>query len=163
MQLIWKSAAPWPSLRGALYDNYLATAGGYFGVRAATGGREAPLPLHVQLNRDWRRATAAVSIVNRGLADATGGPFVATLRAYDLLTGSELPLPQPFSESLAVIPGSAVTTLQTIPGWPLQAAQGATLLWRLELAGPGTPAPVLSRNEYWLSNLTTDQAVPLTR
>ena len=34
---MWKTQSPWPTLRGALYDNYLETTGGYWGVRSATG------------------------------------------------------------------------------------------------------------------------------
>ena len=37
--VMWKTASPWPALRGALYDSYLATTGGLWGVRA---GKAAP-------------------------------------------------------------------------------------------------------------------------
>ena len=31
--IMWKSAAPWPSLRGSLYDWYLSQSGGFWGAR----------------------------------------------------------------------------------------------------------------------------------
>jgi len=34
--IMWKSQSPWPALRGALYDSFLATTGGFWGTRRAT-------------------------------------------------------------------------------------------------------------------------------
>ena len=34
--LMWKSQSPWPVLRGAFYDNYLAMTGGYWGGKSIT-------------------------------------------------------------------------------------------------------------------------------
>lgn len=56
--LFWKSQSPWPSLRGGLYDYFLAVTGGYYGVRAALvgGGSATGMDLyergrvHVQMN-----------------------------------------------------------------------------------------------------------------
>ncbi len=42
--LLWKTANPWPGLRGQLYDCSLAQTGGFYGARAACE------PVHVQLN-----------------------------------------------------------------------------------------------------------------
>jgi hypothetical protein len=86
--IMWKSAAPWPSFRGALYDAYLAANGGLWGVRAATGG-PGPAGLHLQLNP----ANATLAVVNRGVATAQG-PFGATVAAWDVATG------------LSVLPGT---------------------------------------------------------
>lgn len=42
---MWKSQSPWPSLRGNLYDSYLANNGGYYGVKQATHSNiEIPSP-----------------------------------------------------------------------------------------------------------------------
>ena len=43
--LIWKTANPWTSLRGQLYDWYLNPCGGYFGVKGALTE-----DVHIQLN-----------------------------------------------------------------------------------------------------------------
>ena len=36
--IFWKSQGPWPALRGAFYDWYMAPTGGYYGARAALVG-----------------------------------------------------------------------------------------------------------------------------
>ena len=54
--VFWKSQSPWPTLRGALYDYYLDSTGGFWGVRAATS-----YPLHIQLNPH----AMEVSLINR--------------------------------------------------------------------------------------------------
>ena len=53
--IFWKSQSPWPSLRGALYDSYLATTGGFWGARAALAQ-----PVHVQMNAH----TQTLTVVN---------------------------------------------------------------------------------------------------
>ncbi|KAL7499273.1 hypothetical protein ACHAWT_006894 [Skeletonema menzelii] len=46
---IWKTSSPSPTLRGSLYDWYLATNGGYWGTRAGLSG-----PVRLNFNRlDW--------------------------------------------------------------------------------------------------------------
>jgi mannosylglycoprotein endo-beta-mannosidase len=54
---LWKSSSPSPTLRGALYDWFLSTSGGYWGARAGLGGGSS---VRIVLNlRDW-----TVRIVN---------------------------------------------------------------------------------------------------
>ena len=53
-----KTQSPWPVLRGALYDSYLAQTGGYWGVKRAL----RPTSLHVQLNMKTWEAT----VLNKG-------------------------------------------------------------------------------------------------
>jgi mannosylglycoprotein endo-beta-mannosidase len=144
--VMWKSQSPWPSFRGALYDPYLATSGGYWGVRAATGGGGAPL--RVSLNY----ATYTVVVVNTGLdaLDLTG--CTLTYAGYDVATGGVVvagPLVRLAAGPLA--PGGVLTPALTL-AWPPSLAPGATtLLYRLALAGSdGAPA---AGGDYWLSNL----------
>ena len=48
---LWKTSSPAPTFHGALYDWYLATNGGFWGVRAGlAGGRPVKLILNL---RDW--------------------------------------------------------------------------------------------------------------
>jgi hypothetical protein len=65
---MWKSQGPWPALRGALYDWYLAPTGGFYGARAAlVGGIGSAIEssalqrrVHTQLNlRDHTLTTIA--------------------------------------------------------------------------------------------------------
>lgn len=150
----WKSGSPWPSLRGAPYDWYLSTAGGFWGARAATEGGQA---LHVQFDRDWRIASARVAIVNRGLATVPAGALTATALAFDVSTGAEVPLSTPYAVPAPALPPQSVARLDG-PAWPPSAHPGAVLLWRLTLRNASTGA-VASVNEYALSSLTTDQSV----
>jgi mannosylglycoprotein endo-beta-mannosidase len=48
---LWKTSSPSPSFRGAIYDSYLATNGGYWGVRAGLAGGQ-PVRLILNIN-DW--------------------------------------------------------------------------------------------------------------
>jgi mannosylglycoprotein endo-beta-mannosidase len=59
--LLWKSANPWPGLRGQLYDWWGEATGGYFGVRSAC---EA---VHVQLNLH----THGIELINNSLTPLT--------------------------------------------------------------------------------------------
>ena len=47
---LWKSSSPAPTLRGALYDWYLETNGGYWGARAGVGIGAVKVVLNLQ---DW--------------------------------------------------------------------------------------------------------------
>jgi hypothetical protein len=73
--LFWKSQGPWPALRGAWYDWYLAQNGGFWGARAA-----AKEQVHVQL--DLRQRT--VDVVNKLAVDVAAprkGPSAWSVRA----------------------------------------------------------------------------------
>ena len=136
--LVWKSAGPWPGLRGALYDHYLAPSGGFYGARAALGGP----PLHVQLSRRWTQGGASVSLVNRGLQAV--GPLTVTAQAYDLSTGRLL---QASHWGVPSFPANAAQQVQgSALAWPAGAEANATLLWRLGVTGG-------SSSEYLLSTL----------
>ena len=152
----WKSGSPWPSLRGALYDWYLAAAGGFWGARAATGGGAA---LHIQLDRDWRIASARLAVLNRGITTVPAGALTTAVHAFDASTGNEFTLPSG-QHSAAVVPELPPQSIVRIDGptWPASAAPGAVLLWRIALVNASSGETV-SENEYLLSSLTTDQSV----
>lgn len=142
--LMWKSAAPWPSLRGALYDWYLAQSGGLFGARAALQGQ-----LHVQLNR----ATNGVTVINRG--GAIGEPCDISVEAFDVATGAALPLTPPFAYTAPTLDVDSILRTPLVLTPPPSAAPGATILWRLR-ATPRSALPAPSTSEYLLSTLDTN-------
>lgn len=109
----------------------------------------------MQLSRDPLFASAGVVAVNRGLADAAGGPFLLTATAFRLLPAfAELPQSPPFAEPLAALPASSAARAARQLAWPAGAAANETLLWRVELLGAG--GALISRSEYFLSSLETN-------
>ena len=138
--IMWKSAAPWPSFRGALYDWFLAQSGGLFGARAALAA-----PLHAQLNRQ----NASLTLLNRG-ATAVDDARV-WVEAYDVETGASLPLPAPLNASAQALPPRAALHLPLTLAPPPAAAENATLLWRVTAASPARG--LRSTAEYLLSTL----------
>ena len=143
--IMWKSQSPWPALRGALYDSYLATTGGFWGARAALQ------PTHLQLNLH----TMTLTVVN--MKADTSPAMIAVVRAYALPSGTELSLP----ERLKKVEISAVgavsrrkLALQHVP-WPQDASSDGVVLYRLQLfdaaADPEHEVPIDS-NDYWLSH-----------
>eukprot|EP01046_Picozoa_sp_COSAG06_P033185 COSAG06_NODE_3368_length_5441_cov_41.285286_7_plen_540_part_00 len=144
--IVWKSQSPWPALRGALYDSYLATTGGFWGVRAALQ------PLHVQLNLH----TMSLTVINMGAAASSA--LVVRVRAYAVPSGQELALPERLA-SVAVAPLDAVARRQLLlhhVPWPETASADGMVLYRLELFdaavdSEGTAAP-LDSNSYWRSH-----------
>ena len=77
--LFWKTQSPWPSFRGFMYDYWLETTGGYWGVRAALEGGQ---PYHVQLG-NWTTNTSVV-IVNRSPHSSPGTVFSVLCQWWDL-------------------------------------------------------------------------------
>jgi mannosylglycoprotein endo-beta-mannosidase len=147
--LMWKSAGPWPALRGALYDFYLAPSGGYTGARAALGGGRA---LHVQLSRRAGAAGGAVTVLNRGRAPARA-PLRVTAQAFSLDTGAPLAPAAAWSLPDGLAAGEVLQVPGSALAWPPGAAPGATLLWRLALADGASGAPLAPPSEYLLSTL----------
>ena len=150
--IFWKSQSPWPSLRGALYDSYLATTGGFWGARAALAQ-----PVHVQMNAH----TQTLTVVN--LRPQPTPPLTVRVKAYTLPEGKELPVdPEGSQGSISVAPVPAVSRrqllLHKLP-WPADLPADAVVLYRLELyedtptpAAVGGAAPLpLSSNTYWRS------------
>ena len=109
----WKSQSPWPALRGALYDPYLAQTGGYYGVKRARnshssspddahantygdGLRDVSEPaLHVQLNL----LTWAPMVLNKQSKDYIISPKSVLTTNTNNHGGPE---PEPPQESLSV-------------------------------------------------------------
>ena len=154
--LMWKSQSPWPSLRGALYDYYLAATGGYFGVRAALSsevvystalaissslecGPEAEegagsaagrfsFGLHVQLNP----ATLAVSLVNSLPCASSRAEVRTTVVALNgsILFSSTQVLPEPLAAlEVFTFPKSLPVPKENVEG----DARSPVYLYRLEL------------------------------
>jgi hypothetical protein len=149
----WKTQSPAPTLRGCLYDSYLATNGGWLGVRAGTGAGDAG-PLHIFLHQ----GNASVGISNlRSVSGVPGEGLVTVVGAWDVSTGAQVlaDIVQPLPSS--PVPAGGLVFFPRVLTWPPAAAEGAVLLWRLELrnASSSDTAP-LSRSEYWLSNLDLD-------
>jgi len=143
--LMWKSASPWPALRGALYDWFLAPSGGFFGARAALE------PLHAQLSRAPPARAASLTVVNRGLA--TQEALTIEAAAYDLASGARLDDGGAIFALAAAPPGAATRVPLSELAWPAAAPRGAALLWRVTLAHAGA---VLSSSEYFLSTLANN-------
>ena len=76
----WKTQSPAPTLRGCLYDSYLATNGGWLGVRAGTGAGDAG-PLHIFLHQ----GNASVGISNlRSVSGVPGEGLETVVGAWDV-------------------------------------------------------------------------------
>jgi mannosylglycoprotein endo-beta-mannosidase len=143
--IMWKSAAPWPSLRGALYDFYLAQSGGAFGARAALAA-----PLHAQLNRQ----NASLTLINRGAAAVADARVWA--EAWDVETGAALRLRAPINASAPALPPRATLHLPLTLSPPPAARANATLLWRLTAAS--SAGGLRGVTEYLLNTLAPDAA-----
>jgi len=157
--LMWKSAGPWPGLRGALFDWYLAQSGGYWGVRSALEGGGAGL--HVQLSRrpDFPSSSPRISLVNLGLLGFED-PLEVSATPYDLYTGKACS--PPLKVGVSFIPSGTTLPLQNSTlTWPQHVPEFlTTLLWRLTVFLPnntsGPPSPYVSQNDYLLSTLESN-------
>ena len=143
--IFWKSQSPWPAMRGALYDSYLATTGGFWGARAALQ------PLHVQLNLHTMRLT----VVNMRAEQSPA--TVVRVSAYSVPGGKKLTLP---FATVTVDALPAVSRRQLLlhhVTWPSEVlAADAVVLYRLELVHAVDATPI-SSNEYWRSNPASHQ------
>jgi hypothetical protein len=136
--IYWKSASPWPTLRGALYDWLLQPTGGYWGARAALRGS-----IHVQLNFK----TFVPVVVSRcphepdgGCAAAAAGPVEVHTRLYDLATGQQVASQRFTVPGEAPLSADAAVTLREAMLWPAAAtAAHRTLLVRMQLLPAGAP------------------------
>jgi mannosylglycoprotein endo-beta-mannosidase len=147
--IFWKSQSPWPALRGAFYDHYLDTTGGFWGVRAACGE-----DVHAQLNQ----ADRTLAVVSRRFAAVAGATMTASW--YSMETGARLGEAHSVA-SILVHPNSVtrVGGTDAVP-WPAEAKDTDVLMLRLGLTEPdGT---TLSTNEYWLAREGDGTAVSVT-
>jgi len=167
--IMWKTASPWPALRGALYDWYLAPSGGQWGAAAGTGGYMAGgSQPHLQLNP----ANASIVVVNRGLA-AWPGPWNVTVAAWQITSG-RIAWTTTWVNAIDAggIPPTAVVPVmdgsqRAVVQWPAGVApNSATLLYRMQLTqtSPSTGSvTVLSSGDYWMSNLAPLDTVNYTQ
>jgi hypothetical protein len=170
--IMWKTAGPWPALRGALYDWYLATSGGQWGAALGTGGyTPGGSTPHLQLNP----ANLSMVVVNRGLA-AWPGAWNVTVAAWQITSGC-MAWTTTWVDAIpaaAGIPPTSVSpvmylTQRAVVQWPPGVApNSATLLYRMQLTqtDPATGyVTVLSSTDYWQSNVapldTVNYAQPL--
>ncbi len=144
---IWKTSSPSPTLRGSLYDWYLATNGGYWGAHAGLSGGNAVRLIFNQ--RNWSlhvvntlpKAFAGVAM--RWTAHSLNGTRVG---------GDTIPLPDQLS-------GNRVAHLKYEMPW-IQSEQATmpelqnVLLYRMELFyKDGNDSTIHNtRNDYYLSD-----------
>ena len=184
--IMWKSQSPWPSLRGALYDSYLETSGGFWGVRRAlTNGlsgrsnassdaspfrssselependsRENELQgLHVQLDL----STLHLVLLNKGPGTLELSESIAVESVLlDLATSQELlhlawPPARDVTHPSTLAPGEVIVSDEALP-WPENEGRTVFLQHRLLRGNEESGArEILAANYYWLN----DGAVP---
>jgi len=104
---LWKVSSPAPTFRGALYDTYLATNGGYWGARAglARGGQ-----VRVVLNlRDW--TVHVINALPTAISSVSVKWSAFSLNCI-LLNGGEIPIPDD-----SIIHGDTVVHLKDSLPW----------------------------------------------
>lgn len=104
---LWKVSSPAPTFRGALYDTYLATNGGYWGARAGlAGGDQVRVVLNLQ---DW-----TVHVINAlpiAISSVSVKWSAFSLNCI-LLNGGEIPIPDD-----SIIHGDSVAHLEGSLPW----------------------------------------------
>jgi len=120
-------------MRGAFYDHYLDTTGGFWGVRKAASEQ-----VHLQLNQ----LTRSLAVINKRFEAVEGATVIASW--YRLHDGSQAGADHITSGLHIAANGVTDLPMSAAPQWP----DGCTdiLLLRLQLTAGAT----LSVNEYWL-------------
>ena len=152
--LFWKTQSPWPSFRGHMYDNYLETNGGFWGVVQATeGGRN---PLHVSLG-NWTEDLQVV-VVNRFAKGFAGSTFRVSA-AWWRLNGT-LVRQHVLDVEGSLLQGHSVHSVGLegfrFPDVPKASSTPEVLYLRLELLEM-TRQALASFNDYWLSDPSLPQ------
>jgi len=137
---MWKSSSPWPTLRGALYDNNLRQNGGYWGVHAALRDR-----IHVQMdvmNPAFPLSQTEVKIVNKIHFDESGLSVSAVVYSAEgiLLRESRAENITSLANTVTPVNLSLVETSDEF----------STLFTFLHLKSAA--GVILSKNFYWSSN-----------
>eukprot|EP00958_Prasinococcus_capsulatus_P012654 scaffold1275_cov401-Prasinococcus_capsulatus_cf.AAC.7 len=138
--VMWKSQSPWPALRGALYDYYLAQTGGFWGIRSALRQICVQLDLGSQV----------VYVVNKEKTAVLAGGEVTSC-FYNL--GGERVQCQTLVV-LGELAGESAAPVGSVV-WPKGVASNATLIVRMRLVD--SAGGELAINEYWQSNFTRPQ------
>jgi exo-1,4-beta-D-glucosaminidase len=127
----WKLNSAWPSLIWQLWDYYLQTAGGYYGVKKACE------PLHVMYSYDDR----SVAVINSTYQP--GSNLSVTAKLFDSS------LHERFSVTLPV--DVAADGVAKAGVFPERAFEPASPLYFVDLVLKDQFGKVLSTNFYWLS------------
>ncbi|KAL9185172.1 hypothetical protein ACHAXT_002949 [Thalassiosira profunda] len=145
---LWKASSPAPTLRGALYDWYLATNGGYWGARAGLAGGS---PVRLVLNlKDW-----TVHVINTmpTAAPAKSVRWSAYSLKGALIDSGEIPIPG------HEIGGNAFAHLEGSLPWvgESEVAISGTLvqnvvLYRLDLLYEDQDGLGTAKNSYFLTD-----------
>eukprot|EP00038_Savillea_parva_P009082 m.181113 g.181113 ORF g.181113 m.181113 type:complete len:1092 (+) comp15169_c0_seq1:273-3548(+) len=153
--VFWKSQSPWPALRGAFYDLYLDTTGGYWGVRSAC--RDA---LHLQLHQINR----SLAVVSRRFEHVNN--LMVRMAWYDLATGTSVGRPSErgpltaHANSVTQVAGGSVpwpTAHEGTTEVPTLTRKEEHKVYLLRLALIDTTRhddaeeAIVSSNEYWLA------------
>ena len=158
--IFWKTQSPWPSFRGYMYDSYLETTGGFWGVLAATEGGKCG-SLHVQLG-NWTEDLSIV-IVNRGhfgkndyrLGNASLYLSVQWFRMNgSLVNGHDVKI------SGSDIVGRPVYSVESLEGkfkFPKGVDKSVSETLYLRMSLTSTKANMESFNDYWMSEPSTYQ------
>lgn len=139
--IFWKSQGPWPALRGAFYDWYLAPTGGFYGTRAALAnpvgnGADAASASAQRIHAQLNLKNYTLSVVAGASAAAT--PLCVVAHAFTLAgcdSGKRV-----FSRSWPV----------TVAGDGFVDVTDSALPWR----GSSTSDVLLYRIEAWKNEAT---------
>lgn len=142
---LWKSSSPAPTLRGALYDWYLNTNGGYWGARSGIGNNN---PLRVLLNlKDW-----SIHLVNTMALDTTASSVQWSAYTLDgeLVDSGALAIPNNTIKRNSAthlqgkVPWVGAHEIALVPDLKLQ----EVLLYRFEIASE----EAFASNMYYLAD-----------
>ena len=145
---LWKVSSPSPTFRGALYDTYLATNGGYWGARAALAVEGDHIRLVLNLH-DW-----TIHVINSAPIVVTAVTSVQwsaySLRGTLLKEGSETRIPGD-----GTIHGDNVIHLEESLPWVGMDLDEMSdvLIYRLELSyADNLGTTNTARNSYYLTD-----------
>lgn len=147
---MWKASSPAPTLRGALYDWFLETNGGYWGALSGIGDGN---PVRVLLNqRDW-----SIHITNVVPLDltATSLQWSAYMLDGNLVESGSIEIPHG-----GRILGNSVTHIEEKIPWvggdPISLAADSDLqdvvFYRLEMAFQTSHTHRMATNSYYMTN-----------
>lgn len=139
---LWKTSSPALTFRGALYDSYLATNGGYWGVRAGLAGGQ---PVRLILNLyDW-----TMHIINAISRDIS--PSLVEYSAYSL---KGVLLAEGNISTPVLINGNTVAHLDNSLPWVggRNLTISSVVLYRLDLLYSSQGITKSTSNNYFLTD-----------
>jgi hypothetical protein len=81
--IMWKSQSPWSALRGNLYDSFLATNGGYWGVKQATSSNSLISPTSMSSTSSGSSSSSSGGGSSRKSSDKKGGERLQVDQLFD--------------------------------------------------------------------------------